>query len=369
MLALRSFLGFKLSEQNPNHSMHCRIRQRFDVELHQAVFTLVLEILAERGLLKGKTLGNGATTLEANAALRSLVRRDDGTAYEDFLIELAKESGIETPTRAELAKVDKKRPKNGSNDDWKHPHDPDAKITKMKDGRTHLAHKSEHAVDMTSGAVVAVTLHGGTEGDTRSIYHTLAAATRAAAELGIEAAEEVVADKGYHSNEVVRTIEELGMRSYISEPDRGRRRWKGKAKEKKAVYANRRRMKGERGKALGRLRGERVERSFAHFEETGDLRRCRLRGTENNLKRHLAQAMAFNLALAMRSVLGAGTPRGLAGLRAELWRLRALLEGLARRLGGQIASIVLECRQVTVRNPALPAHARRASMATYSTGC
>ena len=236
----------------------------------------------------------------------------------------------------------------------------------MKDGRTHLAHKSEHAVDMISGAVTAVTLHGGTEADTRSIDHTLEAAVQAAVDLGIEAAEEVVADKGYHSNEVVRTIEELGRRSYISKPARGRQRWKGKAQEKAAAYANRRRMRGEPGKALGRLRGERVERTFAHMEERGDRRRCRVRGTKNNLKRHLAQAMASNLGLVMRSLLGAGTPSELAALRAELWCLRALLEGLARRLGGQVTMVALECRQISAVGLRIT---RRSGMATCSTGC
>ena len=160
-LALRAFLGFALDESTPNHSSLCRIRQRLDVEVHEAVFQMVLEILTEHGLLRGKTIGVDATTLEANAALRSIVRRDDGASYEDFLKQLAKESGIETPTRADLARIDKKRKKKGSNDDWEHPHDPDAQITKMKDGRTHLGHKAEHATDMDSGAILAVTLHGG----------------------------------------------------------------------------------------------------------------------------------------------------------------------------------------------------------------
>ena len=178
--------------------------------------------------MKGKTVGIDATPLKANAALRSVVRRDTGESYQDFLTKLAQASGIETPTRADLERIDRKRKKKGSNDDWTHPHDPDAKITKMKDGRTHLAHKAEHAVDLESGAVVAVTVQDADEGDTTTSRETL---TEAAEQ--IEAAfadgnglEEVVGDKGYHSNESLVDLEAVGVRSYISEPDRGRRNWK-----------------------------------------------------------------------------------------------------------------------------------------------
>ena len=133
----------------------------------------MLQRLADAELVKGKTIGIDATTLEANAALRSIVRRDTGESYEEFLTRLAQASGIETPTREDLARIDRKRKNKGSNDDWTHPHDPDAKITKMKDGRTHLAHKAEHAVDMETGAVVAVTVQDADEGDTTTSIETL----------------------------------------------------------------------------------------------------------------------------------------------------------------------------------------------------
>src|SRR5258707_11766435 len=175
-LSIRSFVRIALDESVPDHSTISRTRRLMDVETHQAVFQWVLQVLAEKKLLKGTTIGVGATTLEANAAPRSIVRRDTGEKYEEFLTRLAKESGIETPTREQLAKLDRKRPKKGSNDDWTHPHDPDARITKMKDGRTHLAHKAEHAVDMETGAIVAVTLHGADEGDTKTIQETVAEA-------------------------------------------------------------------------------------------------------------------------------------------------------------------------------------------------
>ena len=263
------------------------------METHRAVFTWVLQLIAKAGLLKGGTIGVDATTLEANAALRSIVRRASGENYEEFLTRLASESGIETPTREQLAKLDKKRKNKGSNDDWQHPHDPDAKITKMKDGRTHLAHKAEQAVDLETGAVLAVTVQGAEQGDTTTLAETV---TEAAEQVAAVAADEpanekmapagiaeVVADKGYHSNEVLTDLTALEIRSYVSEPDRGRRRWRGKEQARDAVYANRRRIRGARGKRLLRWRAERVERSFAHLYESGGMRRTHLRGRENVL--------------------------------------------------------------------------------------
>jgi len=339
-LALRAFLGFALDESTPDHSSLCRIRQRLDVEVHDAVFQMVLEILAQHGLLRGKTIGIDATTIEANAALRSIVRRDDGTAYDEFLKELAKESGIETPTRSDLAKIDRKRKGKGSNDDWTHPHDPDAQITKMKDGRTHLAHKSEHAVDMDSGAVLAVTLHGGAAADSHTLAKTMLAACENALELGRGTPEEWVADKGYHCNDTMELIDRLGVRGYISEPDRGKRKWKDKEAARRGTYANRRRIRGERGRRLMRRRGERVERSFAHTLETGAMRRTWLRGHANILKRYLVHVAAFNLGVVMRKLLGVGTPRGLAALRAALLHLIGLLAVVRRRVGEFLENLV-----------------------------
>ena len=245
-----------------------------DLEAHQAVFTWVLSLLAKQGLISGKTLGVDATTLEANAALRSIVRRDTGESYREFLEALAKASGIETPIRQDLVKLDRNRAGKGSNKQWQSPHDPDARITKMKDGRTHLAHKAEHAVDLETGAILAVTLQGADRGDTQSIEPTLQAARDgisevledpdAAAKLSAQALSQVVADKGYHSNDVLRDQRKLGVRTYIAEPKRGRRNWKNKQEEKAAVYANRRRIRGNRGKQLWRLHRERTERSFSH---------------------------------------------------------------------------------------------------------
>ncbi|MGH8639414.1 MAG: transposase [Burkholderiales bacterium] len=326
-LALRDFLGLALHEAPPDHSTISRTRRLIDLETHQAVFVWVLEALAAAKLLKGTTLGLDGTTLEANAALRSIVRRDTGEGYQEFLTTLAKASGIGTPTRADLARIDRKRKKKGSNDDWTHPHDPDAKITKMKDGRTHLAHKAEHAVDLDTGAVVANPVQDADDGDTTTLQATLIAAAEHL-EAVLPAADvlrELVTDKGFHSNDRLVDLAAIGVRSYISEPDRGRRCWRNKADARAAVYANRRRIRGPRGVRLLRRRGEYLERTFAHTYETGGMRRTHLRGHENILKRLLVHVGGFNLGLLMRTLIGVGTPRGLQGrlaaVLATLWAL------------------------------------------------
>jgi len=331
-LGLRSFLGVGLNEMPPDHSTISRTRRLIDVETHRAVFGWVLELLAEKDLLKGKTIGIDGTTLEANAAMRSIVRRETGEGYQEFLTRLAKDSGMATPTREQLAKLDRKRARKGSNEDWVNPHDPEAHITKMKDGRTHLAYKAEHAVDLETGAVVAVTVAAGDAGDTATILETLPQAGEHIAQVACatndekvgervhpEGPAEAVGDKGYHSNGTLTALADAEVRTYISEPDRGQRNWKGKPEAQAAVYGNRRRIRGEHGKDLLRRRGELVERSFAHAYETGGMRRVHLRGRENILKRVLIHLGGFNLSLVMRQLLGKGTPRGLQGLSAEAW--------------------------------------------------
>ena len=362
-LALRRFAGIALTEGTPDHSTISRNRRLIDLETHQDVFTWMLQVLAKHKLLDGKTIGVDASTLEANAALRSIIRRDTGERYDEFLTRLATESGIETPTREDLARLDKTRKNKGSNDDWQNPHDPDAKITKMKDGRTHLAHKAEHSVDMTTGAIVAVTLQPAHRGDTTSLGETLkqtdanlvAVMTDAAAaeQLNEQVLSELVADKGYHSNAVLTDCVEKEIRSYVSEPDRGRRSWTGNSDEEReaksaardAVYGNRRRIKGDRGKRLMKRRGELLERSFAHCYDTGGMRRTHLRGHENILKRLLIHDAGFNLSLVMRKWIGIGTARGLQGRLARL--LSAILCPM-RSIGAAIRcrwSIAMEFRR------------------------
>ena len=333
-LALRDFLGLNLSEPPPDHSTISRTRRLIDVATHEAVFSWVLERIAESGLLNGKTIGIDATTLEANAALRSIVRRDTEQGYEEFLTELAVASAIQTPTREDLARLDRKRTGKGSNQQWKHPHDGDARIARMKDGRTHLAHKAEHAVDLETGAIVSVTVQGADRGDTQTMVKTLTQAAEQVEQAlpkgsGIE---EVVADKGYHSSERMVDLEALGLpRSYVSEPKRGKRRWRGDTQARDAVYGNRRRIRGRRGRRLLRQRGELLERPCAHLYETGGMRRVHVRGHDNVLKRLLIQVSGFNLGLLMRQQLGVGTPRGLQG---RICLVLLLILSLWKRLQG-----------------------------------
>jgi transposase len=332
-LGLREFLRIGLDEQTPNHSTISRTRRLIDLETHHKLFLWVLGVIADRGLLKGRTVGVDATTLEANAAMRSIVRRDNGASYDEFLTDLARQSGIETPTREDLARIDRKREKKTSNQDWVSPTDPDARVTKMKDGSTHLAHKAEHAVDMESGAVIAVTLQAADQGDTTTIQDTLAETAGNLAHLiereadnaperepqvSLNPLAEIVADKGYHSNDTVLNVQRAQARSYMPEPKRGRRKWAGKKAEQNAVYGNRRRVKGSYGKRQMKKRGELIERSFAHCYETGAMRRVHLRGRENVSKRQLIHVGAFNLSLILRQTLGAGTPRELRNRRTQL---------------------------------------------------
>ena len=378
-LGLRQFLGYAVTEKTPDHSSVSRTRRLIDLETHTELFQWVVTTLALEGLIKGKTIGVDATTLEANAALRTIVRRDTGETYQDFLVGLAQASGIETPTRQDLAKLDRKRPKKGSNKDWKHPHDPDARITKMKDGRTHLAYKAEHAVDMDTGALVAVTLQGADQGDTKTIEQTVSEA-EANIEESAEEPEakrimsdtplaELVADKGYHSNATTRAFTIAGTRTYISEPARGRRKWAGQSEEQRAVYANRCRIRGERGKRLMRKRGELIERSFAHVYDSGGMRRTHLRHRDNILKRLLIHAGAFNLSLILRKTAGAGTPKELNDRIQKVFArhyttLRAYWRHLLRH-SIQYASTILK----TAKASGHPSHEALTQKRTSTTGC
>jgi transposase len=348
-LSLRKFLGYGLDEATPDHSTISRTRRLYWLATHKAIFGWVVKLLSEEGLISGRTVSIDGTTLEANAAMRSIVRRDNGQGYDEYLKELAKAAGMENPTREQLARLDRKRKKKGSNQEWMSPSDPDARITKMKDGRTHLAHKAEHAVDLTSGALVALTLQAADQGDTTTIQQTLEEAQVAAREVNEHGVEEVVADKGYHSGAVLTELHGQEVRSYIPEPERGPRKWQGegKAEEQKRTYENRRRVRGDRNKRLQKLRSELTERSFAHLYETGGMRRVHLRGRENILKRLLVHGAAFNLSLILRKVMGVGKPRRLQGLCLQL------LEPLARHFSAlwtQLRRDAEQCRHFALQS-------------------
>ena len=292
-LSLREFLRLGERDPVPDHSWLSRTRARLPLEVHDAVFTWVLQRLAEHGLIKGERIGLDASTMEANAALRTIVRRDSGEGYREMLTRMAVESGIETPTAEDLVRLDRKRQgKTLSNADWQSPTDPDARIAKLKDGRTHLAYKPEHAVDLDTGAVVAAEMHLADQGDTATLPGTLESAARqlAAADAApsVEAPAELVADKGYHSRETLKSLDDGPWKTRIAEPKRdGFLRWHGDDKARRAVVNNRTRLLSGVARAAFKLRAEVVERGFALILDRGGMRRAWLRGRENLHKRYL----------------------------------------------------------------------------------
>jgi len=328
-LSLRAFLGLSLTDSSPDHSSLTRIRDRLPMGVHHAVFRFVLQVASEHGLIQAKQVAVDATTLEANAAMKSIVRRDNGDDWKAYLKNLMVEAGEidndDEPTDEELRRFDKcRKGKKVSNQDWKSSSDPDSRITKMKDGRTHLAHKAEHVIDLQTEIILAAPVYPADHGDCTTLPDSLVEARLALDAVGIETPiEEVVADKGYHSAAALEVVEFLGMRTYIPEPQlKHKRRWKDKDPEsKRRVYANRRRTRTAKGKRLQRQRSERVERSFAHVCETGGARRAWLRGEEKVSKRHLMAAMGHNLGVVMRSLFGVGTAKSLQGRVALTYAL------------------------------------------------
>ena len=330
-LALRAFLGMKATQTSPEHSSLTVIRKRLPVEVHEQVFTKVLSIAQAKGLLKGATVAVDSTTLEANAAMKSIVRRDTGEDWNEYVGRLAKDAGLENPTAEELRKFDRKRKgKKVSNDDWHSPSDPDARITKMKNGDTHLAYKAEHAVDLETTMVVAAPIYHATEADPETLTETLAVAQENLKEAGSEQKiKEAVADKGYHKADTLVACVDAEIRTYIPERQGKRRRWTDKPEgQQEAVYAGRRRCKGARSKRLQRQRSERVERSFAHVCETGGARRSWIRGILAVTKRYLIQVAGHNLGILMRTLFGIGTPRSLQGSSSALLSPAFLFEHL-----------------------------------------
>jgi hypothetical protein len=314
--SLAEFLGYGATEETPDHSSLTRIHQRLPQEVHEAMFTFVLALAAEKKLLTGTTVAVDSTMLEANAAMKSIDRKDTGEDWKEYLRRLAEEAGIENPSGEDLRRFDKKRTdKKVSNDDWQSPSDPDSRIAKMKDGRTHLAYKAEHVVDLKTDLVLAAVVYEANRGDAETLAESVVQAQKNIIEADSPAnIESAVADKGYHSAETLALLNgPLGVRTYIPEPKRNKRwKWRERPTEQQAaVTGNSRRVRGVRGKRLQRLRSELTERSFAHVCETGGARRCWLRGTIKVAKRYLLQVAARNLGLIMRKLFGMGTPRGL----------------------------------------------------------
>jgi transposase len=353
-MSLRKFLGIASTEDSPEHSSLSVIRERLPIEVHKAVFVWVLELARENNLLDGKTVGVDSTTLEANAAMKSIVRKDTGEDWQEYVTSLMREAGTvgpdEKPTIDEIIRFDKSRKdKKVSNEDWESPSDPDSRIAKMKDGTTHLAYKAEHAVDLNTEMIIAAEVYYANQGDTQTLEDTVQEAQVNLEEAGSTVqVEDVVADKGYHSAETLETFaEHTPFRTYIPEPKRPAgqtRTWTDKPPEQKdAVYANRRRTRGDRSKQMQRERSEKVERTFAHMCETGGARRTWLQGIEKVKKRYLIAAMAHNLGRLMRELFGMGTPRG----------LQKAAEALAALLCAMYVALLAIWRSLTPQRPPL----------------
>lgn len=314
-LSLHNYLGFDRNEATPDHSSLTTIRQRLPLPIHEQVFAFVLRVAQEKKLLRGKTVAVDATTLEANAAMRTIVRKETGEDWKQYVKGLMAEEGVENPTDEEIRRFDKKRKKKVSNKEWESPTDPDSRIAKMKDGRTHLAYKAEHTVDLDSEFVLAAAVHTADQADSATLVGSILQAQANLVLAGSEQEiEEAAADKGYHKAETLAECEQWSTRTYIPEPERKKYKWDDKPEAwREATIRNRRRVRGKRSKRLQKKRSELVERSFAHVCETGGGRRSWLRGIENVRKRYLVQVAAHNLGLLMRKLFGIGKPRRLQG--------------------------------------------------------
>jgi transposase len=314
--SLAEFLGVPLQEETPDHSSLSRIHGRLPLEVHEAMFVFVLKVAAEKKLLTGKTVSVDSTMLEADAAMKSIVRRASGEDWKTYVRGLAAEAGIENPSDEALRRFDKTRQnKKVSNDDWESPNDPESRITRMKDGTTHPAYKAEHVVDLDTDLVLAAEIYPADRGDSDTLAESIVQAQKNLIQADSPAnIQEAVADKGYHSAETLALMNgPLGVRTYIPEPKR-KKRWKWRerpAEQQAAVTGNGRRVHGVRGKRLQRLKSELTERSFAHVCETGGARRCWLQGMAKVTKRYLLQVAARNLGQIIRKLFGMGTPRGL----------------------------------------------------------
>jgi len=335
-LSLRQFLGIPLEEATPDPKTLSNTRRRLPEEVFDEMFQFVLRIAADKKLLSGKTVGVDSTLLEANAAMKSIVRRDTGEDWKQFVTRLMREEGViekdDEPSDEEVRRFDQKRKnKRVSNDEWVSPNDPESRIAQMKDGRTHLAYKAEHVVDLKSDVILAAEIYPADHGDTQTLVDSVLEAVENVQQAGCECEiEEIVADKGYHAAETIELAEDLNFRTYIPERKRPHRsRWTDKPAEfQQAVYANRRRLQRAKSRAFQKLRSERVERTFAHICDTGGMRRSWLKKVVNVSKRYLLAAAAHNLGRILRKLFGVGKPRTL----QDLGNLAALTQLVIRLL-------------------------------------
>ncbi len=350
-LSLRSFLGIPLDKNSPDHSTLSLTRRRLPPEVFEEVFQFVLKIAADKKLLSGQTMGVDSTTLEANAAMKSIVRRETGEDWKKYVTRLMREEGViaedDQPTDEDVRRFDKKRKnKKVSNEEWVSPNDPEAKITRMKDGTTHLAYKAEHVVDLDSDVIVAAEIRPGTDGDAQTLADSVMKAQANLTAIGHEQRiEEVVADKGYHSADALELCQHLHLRTYIPEPKRKSDwTWTDKTPEhERAVLENRRRMQRDKGKRLQKARSELCERSFAHVCESGGMRWTWLKGLVETTKRYLVAVAAHNLGRVLFKLFGVGKPRslqGFGGVCLSFWSLITVVLTRLQRPRSRLSPIV-----------------------------
>lgn len=387
-LSLRKFLGIALGDDSPDHSSLTYIRNRLPFEVHRDVFIWILALAQEKKLLKGKTVAVDSTTLEANAAMKSIERKDTGEDWNEYLTRLMKEEGLlddrdddDPPSAGELRQFDKSREnKRVSNDEWQSPTDPDSRIAKMKDGTTHLAYKAEHVVDLDTEMIIAAEIYHADRPDSQTLEDSVNAAQTNQREAGsVQQIEDVVADKGYHANEQLANLHEhTPYRTFIPEPQSPHERtWIDKPpKQKEAVYANRRRTRGERGRKLQRLRSEKTERTFAHVCETGGARRTWLTGIDKLRKRYLISAAAHNLGVLMRVLFNMGTPRSLQQFANDLvgvvssLHFACLIMAALQTIRQRFPTGYWACLQkLSTVAPSAAESTRILAIASISTGC
>ena len=313
-LSLRGFLGYALDEATPDHSSMTVIRQRLGGDCFARVFAVVLAALQKHGLLKGRHLGIDSSVIEANASLRSLTERNTEEGYWDYVQRLAREAGLETTDGAELRNFDRKRAgKKMSNEQWENPHDPDAKIGRTKDGATDMVYLPEHTVDLDTGAIVQAQVLAGDHRDSEELSERVieAVVNVQEAQADPEALPETLtADKGYFSLLEIGRLQELSLKTVISDPHRAQRRFdKLSSAERQSLARAQRSVSSKYGRKLLRKRGQHIERSFAHVLDAGGMRRATLRGLENLNKRHQIAAACYNLSQLLRQLYGIGTPK------------------------------------------------------------
>ncbi len=322
-MSLREFLGYLPHESTPDHSSLTIWRQRLPLSLYREVFQQILRIVHQHGLIDGYAAGVDSSTIEANASLRRLAKKDSGASYRKYVKDLMRKAGEDPTDTAAVIRFDKKRKgKSLSNKDWESETDPDSRIAKMKDGTTHLAYKAEHAIDLETSAMLGVNIYPADQGDPAELPETLETISDNLSSLGDESPELlcVVTDKGYHKAELIKDVNLTHeITTYIPEREtKQRRKWRGDIDARREFHANRKRTRGNEGKRLGRLRAELAERSFAFTKCSGNLGRMTIRGLENVKKRYLLHAAAYNLSLVMRSIFGSGTPKGMADALGRL---------------------------------------------------